>query len=63
MRVVGIDATRALALCADAEGARTTVEIALVEPVAPARCCSSTPAWRLVAPRLRPSQRGPRRSA
>ena len=35
MRVVAIDDERCLALCADADGAKSTVEIALVEPVAP----------------------------
>jgi hydrogenase maturation factor len=34
MTVVGIDAQRMLALCEDKAGARTTVEIALVESVA-----------------------------
>ncbi len=34
MRVLRIDATRGLALCADAGGARSTVETALVDPVA-----------------------------
>jgi len=33
VRVVRIDADRGLALCADAEGAKSTVEIALVDPV------------------------------
>jgi hydrogenase assembly chaperone HypC/HupF len=35
MTVVRIDAGRGLALCADEDGARQTVETALVEPVAP----------------------------
>jgi hydrogenase maturation factor len=35
MTVVAIDAQRGLALCADAEGQRQSVETALVEPVAP----------------------------
>jgi len=37
MRVLRVDAVRGLALCAagDDAGARSTVEIALVEPVAP----------------------------
>lgn len=35
MTVVRVDADRGLALCADEEGARHTVEIALVEPVSP----------------------------
>jgi hydrogenase maturation factor len=35
MRVLRLDAARGLALCADPEGARHTVETALVEPVAP----------------------------
>jgi hydrogenase assembly chaperone HypC/HupF len=35
MRVVRIDAARALALCESGDGARESVEIALVEPVAP----------------------------
>ena len=34
LRVVRIDAERELALCESAEGERTTVEIALVTPVA-----------------------------
>jgi hydrogenase maturation factor len=34
MTVVRIDEHRGLALCADAAGARHTVEIALVEPIA-----------------------------
>jgi hydrogenase assembly chaperone HypC/HupF len=33
MRVVRIDVVRSLALCEDEEGARESVEIALVEPV------------------------------
>jgi hydrogenase maturation factor len=33
MRVVAVDADRGLALCEDAEGARSSVETALVEPV------------------------------
>ena len=33
MRVVRIDASRALALCEDEDGERASVEIALVEPV------------------------------
>ena len=35
MRVERIDGDRGLALCEDAEGRRSSVEIALVEPVAP----------------------------
>jgi hydrogenase maturation factor len=35
MRVERVDADRGLALCADDQGARSTVEIALVEPVVP----------------------------
>jgi hydrogenase assembly chaperone HypC/HupF len=35
MTVVDIDADRMLALCEDDDGARSSVEIALVEPVAP----------------------------
>jgi hydrogenase assembly chaperone HypC/HupF len=35
MRVLRIDDDRGLALCADDDGAKSTVEIALVEPVAP----------------------------
>jgi hydrogenase maturation factor len=35
MRVLRLDAARGLALCADSEGARHTVETALVEPVTP----------------------------
>ena len=34
MRVVKVDSERRLALCADSEGERSSVEIALVEPVA-----------------------------
>jgi hydrogenase maturation factor len=34
MAVVRLDEQRSLALCVDAEGARHTVEIALVEPLA-----------------------------
>ena len=34
MRVVRIDAARALALCENDEGKRESVEIALVDPVA-----------------------------
>jgi hydrogenase assembly chaperone HypC/HupF len=33
MRVVKVDESRALALCEDEDGARSSVEIALVEPV------------------------------
>jgi hydrogenase assembly chaperone HypC/HupF len=35
MRVVKVDDTRGLALCAGADGARQTVEIMLVAPVTP----------------------------
>jgi hydrogenase maturation factor len=35
LRVVEVDDRRELALCADGDGARTTVEIALVAPVSP----------------------------
>jgi hydrogenase maturation factor len=35
MRVVKIDSDRSLALCSNPEGERSSVEIALVEPVAP----------------------------
>ena len=35
LRVLKVDAARDLALCENDEGARTTVEIALVAPVAP----------------------------
>jgi hydrogenase maturation factor len=35
MIVLRLDSDRGLALCADADGARTTVETALVDPVAP----------------------------
>jgi hydrogenase assembly chaperone HypC/HupF len=35
MTVVVVDADRMLALCEDDDGARSSVEIALVEPVAP----------------------------
>jgi hydrogenase assembly chaperone HypC/HupF len=35
MRVVRVDEARALALCEDAAGARSSVEIALVDPVGP----------------------------
>lgn len=34
MEVLKVDAARGLALCADADGRRRTVETALVEPVA-----------------------------
>jgi hydrogenase expression/formation protein HypC len=33
MRVVEVDRKRSLALCSDAEGERSSVEIALVDPV------------------------------
>lgn len=33
MRVLSVDDARGLALCADERGARSTVEIALVDPV------------------------------
>jgi hydrogenase maturation factor len=35
LRVLRVDAARELALCENADGERTTVEIALVVPVAP----------------------------
>ena len=35
MRVVRVDEVRVLALCETAEGERSSVEIGLVEPVAP----------------------------
>ena len=35
MRVLRVDAGRGLALCADQDGDKSTVEIGLVEPVAP----------------------------
>jgi hydrogenase assembly chaperone HypC/HupF len=35
MTVLRIDETRALALCADDEGAKSSVQIELVDPVAP----------------------------
>jgi hypothetical protein len=35
MTVVGVDQLRGLALCAGADGARASVETALVDPVAP----------------------------
>jgi hydrogenase expression/formation protein HypC len=35
MTVVRVDEGRGLALCEDADGARSSVEIALVDPVAP----------------------------
>lgn len=35
MEVVAVDTERGLALCADPDAARSTVETALVEPVAP----------------------------
>jgi hydrogenase maturation factor len=35
MTVVRVDPARGLALCADGDGTRSTVEIALVAPVAP----------------------------
>jgi hydrogenase maturation factor len=34
LRVLAVDDARALALCADAQGRHTTVEVALVSPVA-----------------------------
>ena len=46
MRVVAVDDGRGLALCETTAGARETVEIALVEPVAPATRCSCTRARR-----------------
>lgn len=33
MRVVKVDSDRSLALCADSQGERASIEIALVEPV------------------------------
>jgi hydrogenase maturation factor len=33
MQVLRVDRDRGLALCSDADGARTSIEIALVEPV------------------------------
>jgi hypothetical protein len=35
LRVIEVDCKRSLALCADPDGKRTSVEIALVEPVTP----------------------------
>ena len=35
MTVLRVDATRGLALCVDGGGTKSTVEIALVDPVAP----------------------------
>jgi hydrogenase assembly chaperone HypC/HupF len=35
MRVLRIDTERGLALCVDEDGAKSSVEIALVDPVAP----------------------------
>jgi hydrogenase expression/formation protein HypC len=35
MRVLRVDAKRSLALCEDGAGRRSSVEIALVEPVSP----------------------------
>jgi hydrogenase expression/formation protein HypC len=35
MTVVAVDLDRGLALCADQDGARSTVETALVDPVTP----------------------------
>ena len=35
MEVLRVDSARGLALCADADGRKETVEIALVAPVAP----------------------------
>ena len=46
MRVERIDDARGLALCAAEDGSKSTVEIALVEPVAPVTACSSTRASR-----------------
>jgi hydrogenase maturation factor len=34
MTVIAVDGSRGLALCTDDEGSRSTVEIALVDPVA-----------------------------
>ena len=38
MTVVGVDVERGLALCEDRDGARATVETALVEPVVAGEC-------------------------
>jgi hydrogenase expression/formation protein HypC len=38
MTVVKLDPARGLALCTDESGSRSTVEIALVEPVEPGAC-------------------------
>ena len=47
MQVERIDDARGLALCAAEDGSKSTVEIALVEPVGARRPrCSCTPAWR-----------------
>jgi hydrogenase maturation factor len=35
MTVVGVDSVRGLALCAGGDGARASVETALIDPVAP----------------------------
>jgi hydrogenase assembly chaperone HypC/HupF len=35
LRVVRVDANRGLALCEDDAGERTTIEVALIDPVAP----------------------------
>lgn len=35
LRVVAVDERRALALCEDDKGQRTTIEIALIDPVGP----------------------------
>ena len=46
MTVLRVDVARELALCADEAGEHRTVEIALVQPVARAMSCSSTPGRR-----------------
>ena len=53
MRVLRIDHDRELALCHDEQGARSSVEIALVQPVAEGTRCSFTPAPRSPGSRAR----------
>ena len=54
MRVVAVDEARGLALCEEAEGSRSTVEIGLGRRSARATGCSCTPeprssGWRAAA--------------
>ena len=54
MRVLEIDAGRALALCEDGSGSRSTIEIALVDGLAPGRRAART-----CRRRSRPAAGGP----